>query len=345
MSSLIKELIEKDESDILDFKRDQYHFTKASNEEKSELLKDIIACSNALKPGEKAYIIVGVQEVKGGKNIVRGTDVHFDDANLQQFVNYKTNRKVDFSYQVHLFESKKIDVICISPPKFPIYINKDFGKLREKVIYYRSGSSTRRTTEPDEIARMAIERESLPKNIRLEYNPEEAKTISKQVVKRKAWLGYWIIAIGVLVTIVGLLVFNFLIMFPQWLSLLLLSIFSVLFYYLLNPYIEAIKLYNKRPRNNKRPRKTDEAVFIGKGKFMQIKDRKDYLIYYPTAKCTVPHCPGRITVVDAPPKEIPRLNKKYVGVCTCAGTDHSYFIDYNLLATLERFDWSQPKKQ
>ena len=194
MSILIKELIEKDESDRLDFKRDQYPFIKASELKKSELLKDILAFSNSLKLGEKAYIVIGIQEVKGARNIVWGTEEHFDDAQIQQFINYKTNREVNFSYQVHLFEGKKIGIICILQPKFPIYVNKkDYGIVKKEVIYYRSSSDTRNTTDPDQIARMAIERDSLPANTRLEYNLEEPKTVDKQVLRRNALLGFVII--------------------------------------------------------------------------------------------------------------------------------------------------------
>ena len=179
----------------------------------------------------------------------------------------------------------------------------------------------------------------LPKNIQLEYNSEEARIINKQTLTNKAWFGRAIAATGILSTVTIVILFNIFIMFPLWFSFLLFLIFFALFYYLLEPYIEAMYLYTKRPQ------KIDEGVFIGKGKFIQIKDKNSYLIASPTAKCIAPHCPGKITVVHAPPKEVPRLNKKYVGICTHTGKDHSYYIDYNLVATPERFDWSLPRKE
>jgi len=49
----VKQLVQRNESQVLDFKRDQYKLKKdtngkkATNEEKSELLKDILAFANA----------------------------------------------------------------------------------------------------------------------------------------------------------------------------------------------------------------------------------------------------------------------------------------------------------
>jgi predicted HTH transcriptional regulator len=68
----MEELLNEEEGSTLDFKLEQYPFQKASDEEKSELLKDILAFSNAWRRAD-AYILIGVQEVKGGRSIVKGT--------------------------------------------------------------------------------------------------------------------------------------------------------------------------------------------------------------------------------------------------------------------------------
>ena len=44
---LMEELLNEDESATLDFKRDQYPFDNATDEQKGELLKDILAFANA----------------------------------------------------------------------------------------------------------------------------------------------------------------------------------------------------------------------------------------------------------------------------------------------------------
>jgi len=150
--SLIEALLYEDESTTLDFKREQYPFEKASDGYKSELLKDILAFANAWRRTE-AHILVGVEEVKGGRSIVKGITHHLDEASLQQFVNSKTNRPVNFSYQAIQYEEKQIGIIQIAVQERPIYLKENFGKLSKETIYIRRGSSTG-CADPDEIARM-----------------------------------------------------------------------------------------------------------------------------------------------------------------------------------------------
>ena len=45
-------LLYEEESPTLDFKRDQYRLAKASGEDKSELLKDILGMANASRRSE-----------------------------------------------------------------------------------------------------------------------------------------------------------------------------------------------------------------------------------------------------------------------------------------------------
>lgn len=169
MSSLIENLLYQSEGTGLDFKKEQYSFEKATDEQKSELLKDVIAFSNSWRQGE-AYIVIGVQEVTGGRHIPVGTEDHFDDSRLQQFINSKTNRKVTFAYEVHLFEGKKIGVIRIPKQERPIYAVKNYGKVKKEVVYYRSSSSTL-PANPDDIARMGRDsvQKTLPPVIDLQF--------------------------------------------------------------------------------------------------------------------------------------------------------------------------------
>lgn len=103
-NTIIEELLNEDESSSLDFKRDQYTFDKATDDQKNELLKDILAFSNSWRRTD-AYILIGVEEIKGGRSKVVGVSNHIDDANLQQLVNKKTQRPVNFSYEA--FHSKE----------------------------------------------------------------------------------------------------------------------------------------------------------------------------------------------------------------------------------------------
>lgn len=112
MNDQIEQLLDEAESTTLDFKRDQYPFTTVADPLKAELLKDILAFANTTRRTD-AYILVGVEENPGGRAIVHGVRDHPDDAQLQQFVNAKTNRPIDFSYTVVTIDNKKVGVFCI----------------------------------------------------------------------------------------------------------------------------------------------------------------------------------------------------------------------------------------
>ena len=148
----MEELLNESESSSLDFKRDQYAFEHATDEQKGELLKDVLAFTNAWRRTD-AYILIGIEEVKGARSSVVGITSHFDDAKIQQFVNSKTNRPVTFSYKTTTFEGVQIGIFHIPIQDRPIYINKKFGNLEANKVYIRRGSSTD-FASPDEIAKI-----------------------------------------------------------------------------------------------------------------------------------------------------------------------------------------------
>lgn len=154
---LFERLLYEEESPTLDFKREQYRFSKASDDEKSELLKDILGFANAWRRSE-AYILIGVEDVRGGRSNVLGLPAggHLDDHSLQQFVNNLTNRPIRFQYEAFGFEGKQVGVIRIEEETRPVYLRKDYGRLKKDAVYVRRGSSTDPTkpATPDEIARM-----------------------------------------------------------------------------------------------------------------------------------------------------------------------------------------------
>ncbi|MDB6025662.1 MAG: hypothetical protein JWM68_1885 [Verrucomicrobiales bacterium] len=154
---LLEQLLRESESPYLDFKQAQYPFVGASDEQKSELLKDILAFANAFRRTD-AYILIGVAEVKGERAVVHGISSHFDDATLQQFVNSKTQRAIDFSVETVALESRKIDIIKIPAQQRPFYLKKHFGKLRASTVYFRRGTSCSEAN-PEEIATMGVDRE------------------------------------------------------------------------------------------------------------------------------------------------------------------------------------------
>ncbi len=149
---LLESLMHEEESSTLDFKRNQYKFVHASDSEKAELLKDILTFCNAYRRTD-AYIIIGVDEVKGGESVIIGITELLDDAQIQQFVNGKTQKPVYFSYKNVLFRGKQIALVDIPVQQRPIYLKQDYGGLKKDIVYIRRGSSTAIAT-PDEIADM-----------------------------------------------------------------------------------------------------------------------------------------------------------------------------------------------
>jgi Putative DNA-binding domain len=149
---LIEQLLNEDESTYLDFKRDQYPFEGETDDVKSEVLKDILAFTNAWRRTD-AYILIGVEEVRGGRSKVVGVHRHLDDHSLQQFVNSKTKSPITFSYTAYSFQGSQIGVINIPIQDRPAYLIKDYGRLRKNIVYVRRGSSTAEAG-PDEISKM-----------------------------------------------------------------------------------------------------------------------------------------------------------------------------------------------
>jgi len=150
--SVLEPLLYESEGNALDFKRDQYPFEQASEDAKSELLKDILAFANSFRRSD-AFIVIGADERDGRVVNVPGVRSHLPDAQLQQFVNSKLNRKLDFSYQVGVCRGVELGVLRIPLQKRPFHLTKDYGRLSKGVVYVRRGSSTD-VAQPDEIARM-----------------------------------------------------------------------------------------------------------------------------------------------------------------------------------------------
>ena len=153
----LEQLLHEEEGSALDFKRDQYPFEGADEKAKSELLKDILAFANAWRRAT-AYILIGVDEIRGGRSKIVGVRTHLDDARLHQFVNSKTQKPIEFSYQPFHTENVEIGIIEIPIQKRPFYLKKKFGKLNADIVYKRDGSSTAIAT-PDEVARMGAEQD------------------------------------------------------------------------------------------------------------------------------------------------------------------------------------------
>lgn len=162
----------KGESTDLDFKQAQYPFTRASDHEKSELLKDIMAMANAYRSGP-GYILIGFKDLTPHPAEVVGIDAndHIDDAALQQFVRSKIDPILEFQYEERLFNGKHVAIITIPKQARPFAPNQDFGKLRKNVALVRRGSSTDEAAM-SEMAKMTLADAGSSKTARVDLRME-----------------------------------------------------------------------------------------------------------------------------------------------------------------------------
>lgn len=139
----LEQLRFKGESTDLDFKQAQYPFSAASEHQKSELLKDILAMANAYRTAT-GYILIGFQDQTPHPANVMGIAAsdHIDDAALQQFVHSKVDPPLEFQYEERLFDGKHVAVISIPKQARPFAPTRDYGKVKKNTVYVRRGSST-----------------------------------------------------------------------------------------------------------------------------------------------------------------------------------------------------------
>ena len=155
---LIESLLNQEEGITLDFKQKQYPFhttsqTQTKEELRSELVKDLLAFANTQRDSS-AYILIGIQEVKGGRSNVTGIGQHLLDNELHDFMNKITQRAVEFLYSPYHFDGVDIGVIEIPVQEGLFYLKTPYGKLRESTVYIRDGSSTR-VAIPEEITELS----------------------------------------------------------------------------------------------------------------------------------------------------------------------------------------------
>lgn len=149
-------LLHRSESESLDFKRDAYPFSGATDDVKSELLKDVIAFANARRDSD-AWIIIGVEEENGRVKRIPGAAITLRDHDVQQFINSKTNRRIDFNIEILSHAGVSLTIIKIWKVQArPIFLLQDFGRLKKEIVYIRRGSSTGEASL-DEVADMGRE--------------------------------------------------------------------------------------------------------------------------------------------------------------------------------------------
>lgn len=153
--TFFESLLNARESETLDFKSD-YYFANSNEKKKSELLKDVLAFANSQRDAP-AFILVGVEETKGGRSIPKGVREHLISNQIQQFINEKTSRRVKFSVYPYTFQGVELDIIQIEVQEDMTFAKYDYGIVRGEVIYTRVGDTTA-TVPPNEIYKFNSER-------------------------------------------------------------------------------------------------------------------------------------------------------------------------------------------
>lgn len=153
----VRFLCAQSESVCLDFKRDQYCFGKRFEKDaRGELLKDLLAFANAERCSP-AHILVGVKEDEIGHGNVVGisSESVIDGADLVEFVNSKTNRKIPMATQVVDVDGLIVQIIIVEPCQDgrPYYLEEDFGKVLKFQVPIRRDSGTD-IASPDEVVSM-----------------------------------------------------------------------------------------------------------------------------------------------------------------------------------------------
>ncbi|HEY1550261.1 MAG TPA: ATP-binding protein [Kofleriaceae bacterium] len=134
----VRELAARSEGETLDYKRDDYDWTRAGSN--AELAKDIMAIANKVRRGDPpGYILIGVQNDKTIVGIAPTS--HQDDASLHQRVRGFLNRTPEFSYVPVDIDGLSVGVYEIRGGARPYYPLKDATpSLRRHVAMYRNGS-------------------------------------------------------------------------------------------------------------------------------------------------------------------------------------------------------------
>ncbi|WP_168198887.1 AlbA family DNA-binding domain-containing protein [Luteimonas granuli] len=177
----LEQLRFKGEGADLDYKAERPKFKGATDAEKAELLKDILAMANSHREGP-AYILYGFKEDAPNPPEVVGLplDGAIDDSRIQQFVNEKLDTKLNFRYEERMFQEKHIAVVTIPKQPRPFTLKKPYGGLDKDVVYIRRGSSTS-TALAREIAMMgAADAARPPANAAVEFRHEDNKPLGNE---------------------------------------------------------------------------------------------------------------------------------------------------------------------
>ena len=119
----------------------------SSDKAKAEIAKDVISIANA-HGTTNGYIIYGINPQLD--NPFLGISTSIDDATIQQIVNSKINKPIEFIYYEQKVKKVKIGILVIEKEQIrPFMVTKDCGVLKKGTIPIRRGSSSSLAIEHD----------------------------------------------------------------------------------------------------------------------------------------------------------------------------------------------------
>lgn len=146
-----EKLLNRNESSLLDFKKENYPLTSRNEEADAKFIKDIISFANTIRE-EAAYIIIGVKEI-GHEKELYGLDIHIDDSILQAKVRDKVHPIPKFSFSTIEYKELVFGVITIPVEKYylPITPTIKMKGLQPGTVYFRRGTSNDEATNLEAI--------------------------------------------------------------------------------------------------------------------------------------------------------------------------------------------------
>ena len=148
---LVEQLVQRQESDDLDFKSKQYRLD--NDHFKGQFIKDIVSMVNTPRNGS-AYILTGVSEHQGKVTDIPGVDEHHDEAILGGIIRANVSPVPTFIYRQVQYQGKDIGLYEIprnQPVPVPVLPTRNFGKppnfrLAKDTVYFRRNTEN---TEAD----------------------------------------------------------------------------------------------------------------------------------------------------------------------------------------------------
>ncbi|MDE2776149.1 MAG: putative DNA binding domain-containing protein [Chloroflexota bacterium] len=154
-SEQVNQLISRSESRTLDFKRTQYDLSLprgSAHKGCLNLVKDVLCMSNTPREGS-AFILTGIEELRGERNEVWGIKSSFDDSRIQDLLCKWLDPVPDVEYSEESVNGKKVGVFEITPDNSrgrPYMVRQDLNKhkleslgnfLQPDRIYFRRGTT------------------------------------------------------------------------------------------------------------------------------------------------------------------------------------------------------------